>query len=70
MISAQCSVLSTGLVASGLPALSQRSSPGGGGVSAKGEVMPFCLKLATSKKGGGFYPFCAQLKFSKTCRGG
>ena len=42
----------------------------GGGVSAKCEVMPFCLKLATSKKGGGFYPFCAQLKFSKTRRGG
>ena len=29
---------------------------GGGGVSAKCEVMPFCLKLATSKKGGGFLP--------------
>ena len=29
----------------------------GGGVSAKCEVMPFCLKLATSKKGGGFTPF-------------
>ena len=26
---------------------------GGGGVSAKCEVMGFCLKLATSKKGGG-----------------
>ena len=43
---------------------------GGGGVSAKCEVMPFCLKLATSKKGGGVYPFCAQLKFSKPHRGG
>ena len=41
-----------------------RSRGGGGGVSAKCEVMGFCLKLATSKKG------CAQLKFSKTRRGG
>ena len=42
----------------------------GGGISAKCEVMGFCLKLATLKKGGGVYPFCAQLKFSKTRRGG
>ena len=28
----------------------------GGGVSAKCEVMGFCLKLATSKKGGGGLP--------------
>ena len=42
----------------------------GGGVSAKCEVMPFCLKLATSKKGGGFYPFCAQIFFPKRAAGG
>ena len=41
----------------------------GGGVSTKCEVMGFCLKLATSKKGGD-YPFCEQLKFSKTRCGG
>ena len=35
---------------------------GGGGISAKCEGMGFWLKLATSKKGGGFYTFCAQLK--------
>ena len=29
----------------------------GGGVFVKCEVMGFCLKLATSKKGGGFTPF-------------
>ena len=44
---------------------------GGGGLFAKCEVMGFCLKLANLKKrGGGFYPFYAQLKFSKTRRGG
>ena len=42
---------------------------GGGGLSAKCEVMGFCLKLATSKKGG-VYPFCAQLNHSKMRRGG
>ena len=39
-----------------VPPFSQRARAGGGGgrgVSAKCEVMEFCLKLATSKKGGG-----------------
>ena len=43
---------------------------GGVGVSAKCQVMGIYLKLSTSKKRGGGCPFWAQLKFSKTRRGG
>ena len=32
----------------------------GGAFSAKCEIMPFCPKLATSKKGGGFTPFARK----------
>ena len=35
---------------------------GGGGVSTKCEVMGFCLKLATSKKGGGGLPLLCAAK--------
>ena len=40
---------------------------GGGGVSAKCEVMGFCLRFATSKKGAGLPLLCAIEIFHLGC---
>ena len=53
----------------GLGAKNLTPTRGGGGVSAKCEVMGFCLKLATSKKGGGLPLLRATEIFQNAPRG-